>query len=129
MNFSQVKLVVTDMDGTLLNSKNEVSPRFFEIYEELKKRNIHFVAASGRQLFSIKEKLSPIKDEIYVIAENGGITLKAEEVLNTYTLPLNEVQEIIKTIREIDQAEMVICGKKRAYIESKDQDFIDFFKE
>ena len=129
MNFSQVKLVVTDMDGTLLNSKNDVSPRFFEIYEELKKRNIHFVAASGRQLFSIKEKLSPIKDEIYVIAENGGITLKAEEVLNTYTLPLNEVQEIIKTIREIDQAEMVICGKKRAYIESKDQDFIDFFKE
>ena len=29
MDFSKVKLVVTDMDGTLLNSKGEVSKRFF----------------------------------------------------------------------------------------------------
>ena len=37
MDLSQIKMVVTDMDGTLLNSKHEVSSRFFEIYEELKK--------------------------------------------------------------------------------------------
>ena len=129
MDFSQVKLVVTDMDGTLLNSKNEVSSRFFEIYEELKKRNIIFVAASGRQLFSIKDKLAPIKNDIYVIAENGGITLKADEVLNTYSLPLEKLQEIIKTVREINDAEIVICGKSKAYIESKNENFIDFFKE
>ena len=33
MNFSKVKLVVTDMDGTLLNSNHEVSERFFEIHK------------------------------------------------------------------------------------------------
>ena len=31
MNLSKVKLVVSDMDGTLLNSKGEVSTLFFEI--------------------------------------------------------------------------------------------------
>ncbi|MBW2962006.1 HAD family hydrolase [Mesonia aestuariivivens] len=129
MDFSQVKLIVSDMDGTLLNSNNEVSDRFFEIYKELKNKNIQFVAASGRQLFSIKDKLSPIKDEIYVIAENGGITLKADKVLNTYSLSLAKVQQIVEKIREIKDAEIVICGKAKAYIESKNQDFIEFFKE
>lgn len=61
------------MDGTLLNSNHEVSSRFFEIYEELKKKNIAFVAASGRQYHSMVDKLGSIKNEILVIAENGAL--------------------------------------------------------
>ena len=73
MNFSKVKLVAVDMDGTLLNSKHEVSNRFFNIYNELKKKKIHFVVASGRQYQSIIDKLDIIKNEITIIAENGGV--------------------------------------------------------
>ena len=36
MNLSKVKLVVSDMDGTLLNSKGEVSTLFFEIIQAIK---------------------------------------------------------------------------------------------
>jgi HAD superfamily hydrolase (TIGR01484 family) len=72
MDLSRVKMVVTDMDGTLLNSNHEVSNRFFELYAALKQRGILFVAASGRQYNSIVDKLGPIKNEIIVIAENGG---------------------------------------------------------
>ena len=81
MDFSTVKLVVSDMDGTLLNSKGEVSNHFFHLYEELKKQHIQFVAASGRQYQSIVDKLDSIKNEITIIAENGGITQQAEKVL------------------------------------------------
>lgn len=73
MDLSKVRLVVSDMDGTLLNDKNEVSSRFFEQFKELQKRNIHFVAASGRQFQSIIDKLEPISTEISIIGENGGI--------------------------------------------------------
>ena len=47
---TDIKLIVTDMDGTFLNSNYEVSPEFTEIYTELKRRNILFVPASGRQM-------------------------------------------------------------------------------
>ena len=80
-DFSKVKLVVSDMDGTLLNSKGEVSNRFFELFKELQKRNITFCAASGRQHNSIVSKLDAIKDEIYVIAENGGVAKKRDNVI------------------------------------------------
>ena len=72
MDLSRVKLVVSDMDGTLLNEKNEVSTRFFEQFKELQKRNIHFAAASGRQYQSILSKLDCIKNDISIIGENGG---------------------------------------------------------
>jgi len=128
MDFSNIKLVVSDMDGTLLNSKGNVSKDFFQIYQKLKEREIYFVAASGRQFHSIKNKLSPIQDDIYVIAENGGITLKGSEVFNTNTLPIETVGEIIKTIREIENTEITVCGKSKAYIESENEEFISYFQ-
>ena len=76
MNLSKVKLVVSDMDGTLLNSKGEVSPLFFDLFKQLKEKNIIFCAASGRQYNSIVSKLDAIKNDIYIIAENGGIAKK-----------------------------------------------------
>ena len=39
-DFTKVKLVVSDMDGTLLNSQGQVSSQFFNLFKELKKRNI-----------------------------------------------------------------------------------------
>ncbi|SHI33062.1 hypothetical protein SAMN04488096_101152 [Mesonia phycicola] len=129
MDFSNIKLIVSDMDGTLLNNKGEVSEHFFELFKKLKEKNITFCAASGRQFYSIKQKLSSIKNEIYVIAENGGITMQADKILNTYTLPLATIKKIVTEVRKIKKAEIVICGKKRAYIESNNENFIEFFKE
>jgi phosphomannomutase len=76
-DFTKVKLVVSDMDGTLLNSQGQVSSQFFNLFKELKKRNITFCAASGRQHNSIIDKLSTIKDDIYIIAENGGVGIRS----------------------------------------------------
>ncbi len=49
MNLSKVKLVVSDMGRTLLNSKGEVSNHFFELFKKLQKHKIYFVAASEKQ--------------------------------------------------------------------------------
>ena len=73
MNLEHIKLVITDMDGTLLNSKHEVSDRFLKQFEILKSHNILFSAASGRPYYSIIDKLNSIKNDILVVAENGGI--------------------------------------------------------
>ncbi len=93
MDLSKIRMVVTDMDGTLLNSKHEVSDRFFEIFNELKQKNIQFVAASGRQYNSMLDKLSSIKDDIYFIAENGAYIRKNNSVL--LTTPLEKKAYII----------------------------------
>ncbi|RSK39376.1 HAD family hydrolase [Mangrovimonas spongiae] len=129
MNLSQVKLVVTDMDGTLLNSKGQVSEEFFSLFKMLQKHNVHFIAASGRQYHSIVSKLNDIKEDITIIAENGGLAKRHNTHLHTNYFPNNDVQKIIPFLRNINDAHIVLCGEKAAYIESKDEAFITMFNE
>lgn len=129
IDFSKIKLVVSDMDGTLLNSKGEVSNRFFELFKELQKRNITFCAASGRQHNSIVSKLDAIKDEIYVIAENGGVAKKGDNVFLSNFLKPEKVLKLIPILREIKGSNIVLCCNDAAYIESKDEHFIALFQE
>ncbi|MEI6864935.1 HAD family hydrolase [Flavicella sp.] len=129
MDFSKVKLVVTDMDGTLLNSKHEVSDRFFEIYKGLKEKNIHFAAASGRQYHSIVSKLLPLKQEITIIAENGAFAMHGEKELFTYTLPIERLLSTIDFARDIEGIGIILCGKKCAYIEKSNPEFATVFSQ
>ncbi|PQJ72017.1 HAD family hydrolase [Polaribacter butkevichii] len=129
MNLSNVKLVVSDMDGTLLNSEGKVSNLFFDLFEQLKKQDIIFCAASGRQYNSIVHKLAPIKDEIFVIAENGGIAKKGDKVLVLNSLAAEKIKTLIPVLRTIKDAHIVLCGKNCAFIESNNNEFITLFQE
>lgn len=116
MDLKDVKLVVTDMDGTLLDSAHRVSDRFFELQEALGRRGVRFAAASGRQYQSIAVKLTPILGEVFIIAENGGLLRHREtELLST---PMDPVlrDEVLRTLEGIPGAHTVLCGKERAYL-------------
>jgi len=129
MNLSGIKLVVSDMDGTLLNSSHEVSPLFFELFREMKRKDILFAAASGRQYSSIQEKLNPIKDDIIIIAENGGFAMhKGKEIVST---PLHrEIRNRVLSVLEgVVDIYPVLCGKNKAYIQTKSPFFIGKLSE
>lgn len=126
---NDIKLIVTDMDGTFLNSAHEVSPEFPKVYEELKKRNILFVPASGRQMLGITKYFEDIEGEIGFIAENGGYVIYKEQELFADELNQDYVAGIIKAIRGISGATAVLSGKKKAYYETENQSFIDYIAQ
>lgn len=115
MNLSQIKLVVTDMDGTLLNSNHEVSDLFYKLFKELKKHNILFVAASGRPIYSIIEKLIPIKNDIIMVAENGGIVIRNQEDLLTNPIKKDGLIKVESLINSNNNIHPIYCTKSKAY--------------
>ena len=129
MNLAQVKLVVTDMDGTLLNDQGKVSKEFYSVFKKLKSHNIHFAAASGRQYYSIANKLSPIVDDITIIAENGGIARRGQKELLVTQMDKERVFELITLLRTVKDSYIVLCGKKSSYIETTNETFINLFNE
>jgi hypothetical protein len=129
MDLSKVKLVVTDMDGTLLNSKGLVSEKFLPIYEQLKKHKVHFVAASGRQYHSITGKLESIKNEITIVAENGGFAKQGDKELLITSFESKKIETLIPLLRNIKGTFTVLCGKNAAYIETDNERFINMFSE
>lgn len=117
------------MDGTLLNSQHEVSPRFFHLYKNLSDKGIQFAAASGRQYNSIVSKLQPIKDEIYVIAENGGLAMFGDkEIIST---PLNgSIKNIIlDSLKGSVEVHPVLCARNNAFVSGHSEDFLSVLKE
>ncbi len=117
------------MDGTLLNTNHEVSSRFFELFEELKKRDIIFVAASGRQYNSIVSKLDQIKNDIIIAAENGGYVVKQEQELLVTPLAHDKQIQILRDIENVEGVHPVLCGKRNAYLTGKSKAFENLLRQ
>ncbi|MGB1313436.1 Cof-type HAD-IIB family hydrolase [Bizionia paragorgiae] len=119
MDLSQVKLVITDMDGTLLDSNHEVSPKFFELHSALREHDILFVVASGRPYYSLIDKLAPIKDDLIFIAENGGLAIHKDRVLLSTPIEKSNLQNLVTLINTLEETHPVYCTKEKAYVKSK----------
>ena len=85
-NFSNIRLIASDIDGTLLqNGRTEITPQLFSQVRALKERGIIFCAASGRQHGSLRKLFQPVETEIYYICENGAIAFSPEGEVGTYS--------------------------------------------
>ncbi len=68
-----IKLVVFDVDGTLVDhSNNEVYASSIEAIQNLKKKNIFIAIATGRTHYSVDERVLKISPD-YIIGCNGQV--------------------------------------------------------
>ncbi len=123
-----VKLVVTDMDGTLLNNQHQVSDLFFEQFWALKEKGIQVVAASGRQHNSIVEKLAPIASDLTVIAENGAMTTHLGKT-NCLGFPAKAYDKTLDLLNKQQGMHPVLCTNGSAYIAKGQERFEDVLRE
>lgn len=119
-----IKLIASDMDGTLLNRDGEINEEFFTVFNKLKEKEIIFCAASGRQYYNLLKKFEKISDDIMFIAENGTFVVYKGEELVVNSLDKEIAKELIKIGRTIKNSYVIVCGKNSAYIENKDERFI-----
>ena len=74
-----MKLLATDMDGTLLNSQKEFDNEFFEVLQKVLEKEMYFVIASGNQFYHLYNQFLPYSDELYFISENGSFITKGKK--------------------------------------------------
>jgi len=67
------KIIACDLDGTLLNSKSQISDENLEAIENLADKGVFFVPASGRTISEIPKELINNEKVRYVIASNGAV--------------------------------------------------------
>ena len=116
------------MDGTLLNARHELSPGFFSIFNKMKKKGLLFAAASGRQFFNLLNLFETIQDDVIFIAENGSyVVYKGEDIL-VQAMEQEVTKEQLLTARKIPYSYTILCGKKRAFVESEAPRFIENVK-
>lgn len=94
------KLVAIDMDGTLLNSKNEVSERTKKAIEKAKVQGTHIVIATGRILKSALHYSEFLGLENPIVACNGAIIVdESKNIIYEQSIKRDKVRDIINVAK------------------------------
>ncbi len=120
-----IKLIVTDMDGTLLNDNHQLPTDFFEVEQQLLNRGIVFAVASGRQYYNLYKTLQPISERLLILADNGTIVKQGRNKLFVNPLDSATANLFIQINRTISDTFTVLCGEKAAYIEDTTPHFVE----
>lgn len=115
-----IKLIASDMDGTLLDDEKNLPPDFFEILERLKRNGIQFTAASGRSYPALTPVFGNCCDSINLICDNGAFIVQNGKNIFTGGIDPEVLREIITVCHEkIPGAYLVLCGKNGLYVTDK----------
>nr|WP_269328963.1 Cof-type HAD-IIB family hydrolase [Kineosporia babensis] len=121
-------MVVADMDGTLLDGSGQIPDAFWPLLEQMQERGIVFVPASGRQYATLARLFERAPADTPFVAENGTYLLREGAELGSTTLGRAVVVDVIQHLRDLTRAELdlgvVLCGKRSAYVERKDEAFV-----
>lgn len=77
-----IKLIASDMDGTLLDEHSGVPAETFGLIRELREVGIHFAASSGRRLDTLHEFFAPVVDQMDFVASNGAQVVVSGELID-----------------------------------------------
>lgn len=126
---SDLRLVVADMDGTLLDASGEVPEGFWPLLDEMRERGIVFAPASGRQYATLLDLFSSHAQGMSFIAENG--TLVVRDGVEVASMPLDRafVVDAVTRLRAMVEHDgrdlgLVLCAKQSAWVERTDPDFL-----
>jgi len=103
------KAIALDLDGTLLNSKKEVSNKNKEIIMKAAKAGVKIILASGRPVPGIKKIAKQLHlEEVggYILAYNGGMIIdcKTGEVVRRETIPEKYYADILRCANKFNVA-------------------------
>lgn len=114
-----IKLIATDLDGTLLGSDKVIPEEIFELARALKQKGILFVPASGRSPYTVRANFAPIAEDIDYICDNGAVAISEGKTVYARPVPPEIVKEVLDWGKDED-VHILLCGSQTTYLESVD---------
>ena len=114
-----IKIVATDMDGTLLDDDKKLPDNFEDVIRDLSRRKIHFVISSGRSFNVLKKQFEHHLKDLTFICDNGAYIVIGGEVVYTSVIDRDIVMSVIDYCEQRGYT-LILCGKKGAWHNSKD---------
>lgn len=81
-----IKLIATDMDGTILDSQGLLDlPRLEKILDRLDEKGIRFVIATGNEIHRVRQLLGNLADRVVLIVANGAKIFENNQLIQVET--------------------------------------------
>lgn len=110
-----IKLIVSDMDGTLVNDEKKIDETIYEILPALKEMGTKFVVASGRQYPSLCNDFREHVKDVVICSENGAFIMDNGKELYAKCMTKEQVKMSLDAAFAVEGMEPICCAKHVTY--------------
>ncbi|MDV3426170.1 MAG: HAD family hydrolase [Bacillota bacterium] len=124
-----IKLIASDMDGTLVNDEGKISDNIYRLINTLHDKNIKFAAASGRFYSQLCKNFKNVKSNIIIISHNGALVKYKNDDRTIFSSPLKDeyVEHILNLKREFGE-EILIATANNAFALNPKKEIYEAYK-
>ena len=124
----EYKLIALDLDGTLKDSNNQITPKTREALIQVQKQGVKIVLASGRPTAGLRYEAKELMlDQFggYLLSFNGArvASVKTNETIYEQTLTVEDAQKIYQRAKQFDLACMTYKNDM-IYTEDIDDEYV-----
>lgn len=123
------KVVVSDLDGTLLNSQHRISPRTRHVLHRLVDSGVRFIVATGRHHIDVKSIRDALGLEIYLVTANGAVVHdKQDRAIYNQFIPPELAAEIIREPQPEDTVRNIFTNE-HWFVEREMPEYLEYHKD
>lgn len=119
-----VKLIASDMDGTLLDENGQVPPETFDLILALRERGVRFVASSGRRYDRLCDFFSPVKDRMDFVASNGAQVFADGVQIDREVYSHLAIRRLAKTVAMFPNMHLALFDRTKSYLLDDEGKFV-----
>lgn len=121
---SKIKLIASDMDGTLLDENGQVPPETFDLILALRERGVRFVASSGRRYDRLCDFFSPVKDRMDFVASNGAQVFADGVQIDREVYSHLAIRRLAKTVAMFPNMHLALFDRTKSYLLDDEDKFV-----
>ena len=119
-----IRLIASDMDGTLLDEHSEVPPETYDLILALRENGVHFAASSGRRFDRLCQFFAPVRDKMDFVAANGAQVYVDGELVDREVFSHLGIRRLAKTVGKFESLHMALFDDEKSFLLDDEDKFV-----
>lgn len=119
-----IRLIASDMDGTLLDEHSEVPPETYDLILALREKGVHFAASSGRRFDRLCQFFAPVRVKMDFVAANGAQVYVDGELVDREVFSHLGIRRLAKTVGKFESLHMALFDDEKSFLLDDEDKFV-----
>lgn len=119
-----IKLIASDMDGTLLDESSQVPPETYDLILALRERGVHFAASSGRRYDRLCEFFAPVKEQMDFVASNGAQVYADGKLIDREVYSHLAIRRLARTVAMFPNMHLALFDRTKSFLLDDEDKFV-----